>query len=491
MNSESLSKWQLISLMSRGFAMAIGVLQSFFIVRLLTVGEWGLIQIAVSVGGALGIYQHLGLASGSTKEISQAKDDNEVFKVFITSLFVRYLMTLPLAVGLYFFAGYIAVNQYSHSELILPLQLYAMVMVFQGAQSILNSVISGTKRFKHLFLYQALITFVSLVLFIPFVYSLKINGYFYAMLAFNVVSTIILGFLALKPLKTNFKFPTKKEFKHLLKELLTISLAIYAVKIIYTFWEKIGPLVLGLDLTPEVVGIFAFAMLYAKKIVNVSDAITDVNLPVLSEKFAKDLKDFKHTFASNFNKVFIAILTLGFTAVYWAPEVVKLLIGNDKYADSLSMILPLTYAFILYSFINVAKSSVIIPAKMTKEMVISFVLLILVTVGFYFGTKSIFGGLVAMCYAMLSGSLVGFVSMTLFAYGKLKYSFWNIDHTLVLIQSFAISFVMDNPILILKVVLYFIFIGLFVWGVKESGFLTSADIKRYSDKFFALKLSKK
>ncbi len=487
MNSESLSKWQIISLMSRGFAMAVGILQSFFIVRILSVGEWGLVQIAVSIGGALGIYQHLGLASGSTREISQAKNDDEVFKVFVTSLFVRYLMTLPLTIGLFFLAHYIATDKYSHPELTLPLQLYAFVMVFQGAQSILNSVISGTKRFKHLFIYQALISFVSLVLFIPFVFFYKTVGYFYAMLIFNAICTAILLVLALKPLKTKFPLPSKKEFKVLLKDLLSISLAIYVVKVIYTMWEKVGPLVLGIELTPEVVGVFAFAMLYAKKIVNVSDAITDVNLPVLSEKFAKNIEDFKSTFSSNFDKIFVVILALGFTAVYWSPEAVGLLVGGNKYDESLPLIIPLTYAFILYSFINVAKSSVIIPAKLTKEMIISFLILIGMTLGFYFGTNKILGNLPAMCYGMLFGSITGFVSMVLFSMRKLKYSFWSFKHTLILIQSFAISIVMYNPILLVKVLLFGLFIGLFAWGVSVSGFVRKSDFLRYYNKFMSLK----
>ncbi len=491
MNFESLSKWQLVSLLSRGFAMSIGILQSFFIVRMLTVGEWGLIQIAISIGGALGIYQHLGLASGSTREISQAKNDDAVFKVFLTSLFVRYMMTVPLALGLFFFSEYLSIDKYSHSELIIPLKLYAIVMVFQGAQSILNSVISGTKRFKHLFLYQALITFVSLVLFIPFVFFYKINGYFIAMLLFNTISTIVLAILALKPLKTTFPLPTKSEFKTLLKDLMTISLAIYLVKVIYTLWEKIGPLILGLELTPEIVGIFAFAMLYAKKIVNVSDAITDVNLPVLSEKFVKNLDDFKITFSQNFDKVFALILFLGFTAVYWAPQVVVVLVGSDKYTQSLQMIIPLTYAFIMYSFINIAKSSVIIPAKLTKELIVSFIILILLTLGFYYGTFQILGNLTAMCYGMLIGSLGGFASMVIFSITKLKYSFWTLDHTLLLVQSFAISMVTANPILVLKVVLYIIFFALYLWAVRESGFVKDTDFRRYTGKFLNLRLLKK
>jgi len=81
---KDLGKWQIISFISRGMSMVVGIVQSFAIIRILTVSEWGLVQLAVSIGGALGIYQHLGLASASTREISAAKEDSEVFKIFVT-----------------------------------------------------------------------------------------------------------------------------------------------------------------------------------------------------------------------------------------------------------------------------------------------------------------------------------------------------------------------------------------------------------------------
>ena len=58
----------------------------------------------------------------------------------------------------------------------LPLKLYAVTLVVQGFQSILNSVIAGTKKFRNLFLYQVAIAFVSVIVFIPFVYFYRVNG---------------------------------------------------------------------------------------------------------------------------------------------------------------------------------------------------------------------------------------------------------------------------------------------------------------------------
>ena len=148
---KELGKWQIISFISRSVAMAIGMVQGFVIAAILTKAEWGLVQLAVSIGSALGIYQHLGLASASTREISSAKNE-DIFKIFVTSAFIRYCVTLPIAVGLFISSHYLANALYKNSALELPLKIYAVTLLFQGVQSILNSVISGTKRFKRLFI---------------------------------------------------------------------------------------------------------------------------------------------------------------------------------------------------------------------------------------------------------------------------------------------------------------------------------------------------
>ena len=463
--------------------MAFGIVQSFVIVRILTVGEWGIVQIAVSIGGAFGIYQHLGLASGSTREISAAKSDTEVFKIFVTAALIRYLITIPIAIFLFFSAEALAVNKYFEPALILPIKIYAFVLLIQGIQSILNSVISGTKRFKYLFLYQSLIAVVSMFLFIPLVYYYHVYGYFYALALFNIASSLVLTYLAFKPLTCEFSLPSKSDFKILFKDLLSISLAVYVVKVIYTMWEKSGTLILGLYLSKEMVGIFAFALLYAKKLVAISDAVTDVNLPVMSEKYLKNIDEFKDLFSRNFDKIFVFILFSAFTVVYWAPEVITFVVGGNKYNPSFPYILPMVFAFAFYSFINIIKSSVFIPAKFIKDMILSFIFLLGGTIVTYLISLKTLGFLSAMSYAMLAGSCVSLIILVIATKIRLNFLVMKTSHFLLLIQSAAISLFIFVPNLYFKISFYPVFIFMFLWGVFMSGFITYADIKSSYDYF--------
>lgn len=471
-----LQKWQLVSFMSRGLALALGLIQSFAIVRILTVGEWGLIQLAVSIGGALGVYQNLGLASGSTREISAAKDDDEIFKIFVTAFVVRYLINLPLAFFLFVFADKLSTSTYDNPELANLLKIYAFVLLIQGVQSIFNSIISGTKRFNTLFIYQIVIAIFSVLVYIPLVYFYKVTGYFYALFVFNLVSSLILGFLAFKPLKTKFPLPSKADFLMLFKELMSISLAIYLVKIVYTQWEKSGPILLGLSLDETLVGIFAFAALFAKKIVNVSDAITDVNLPVFSEKYVSNIDSFKTLFKDNFNKVFMFILACAVTASYWSKELVFIAVGSERFYDylpSIDLIPILVLAFVLYSLLDIVKSSVLIPAKMTFEMIASFLSLLVVTVLSYLISASFMSNVWAMAMSMLLGTLICFILMNFFIYKKLSFRFIYHEHILLFIQIVFILFSFKTPELYIKLLLFIAYSLLFVWSLYIAKFIES------------------
>lgn len=473
-----LLKWQLVSFLSRGIAMVLGIVQSVIIARILTVSEFGLVGIVAGIGSIFGVYQHLGLASGSTREISAAKDKKEIYKIFITSVLIRYAITFPLAAGLFFMAKYLAVEKYLNPELTMPLKLYAWVLLAQGLQSLFNSLISGTQKFKHLFVYQAVIALVSVVIYVPLTLIYKINGYFVALLIFNLVSSLVLGVLALYPLRGGFALPNKNDLKRLLKDILSISLGIYLVKILFTIWQKSGPVLLGLSVTAEQVGIFSFALLYAGKLMGISDAVTDVSLPLLSKEYSVDFENFKKLFSSNFDKILAFTILASFSAIYWSREVFHFALGGNKYDASLVYVSPLIFAFVFYSLVNIIKSGIIIPAKIIKEMIISYAVLLSTTVIFYFSFSRVFGSVESMVYGMAFGSFLSFVILIISTSRKLKFSFFNINHLALILIGVLFSLLNywgNISIKLLIFVLYFLVYVAFLFFAK---FITKFHVTR-------------
>jgi len=483
---KDLGKWQIVSLLSQGLAMLLGLVETFVVIRILSVGEWGLVQLAVSIGGALGIYQHLGLVSASTREISSAKSEDDIFKIFFTASIARYCVTIPISLGLFFGAGSIAENLYHNPDLIFPLKIYGITMLFQGVQGILNSVISGTQRFKELFIYQIVIAFVNVLIFVPLVYFFKVPGYFYAFMIFNIVSSVSLAIIAFKPLKSKISLPTKEEFLRIFKEIFSISIAIYIVKILYTNWEKLGANALGLFNPAEVVAIYSFALLYAKKLMTISDSITTVNIPVFSERYVNNFKEFRDSFLKNFNKLFSVIILAGAFASYFAPEIINLLVGSEKYNEALPLIVPMVFAFVVYSFVNIINSSVLIPAKMAKSMVGSYVLLIVGTIASFFALKNFIPMLSSASWAMTIGSSVCLFFMVYWIKKKMGFSVFNLNHIVVILLSLGISFFCILEPTSTKLIAFIPVFVFLTWVLFKFNFIGKDDIFSVRNKLVSL-----
>jgi len=418
----SLGKWQIFSIISRFSALVVGLLQSVIITRILTVSEFGLVGIVGAVGALFGIAQHLGLASGTTREISASKGEEDVFKIFVSSVAIKYIITLPIALGLFILAPYLSEHVYKHSEIIFPLRLYSLVLVIQGVQSIFNSVIAGLQRFKRLFLYQACISLVSLVLYAPLVFYYRVNGYFIALTLFNVVSSFSLAFLALWPIRSHLKLPSGGEFKLIFRNVLILSLGIYFVKVLYTLWYKFGQITLGYFESLEVVGIFSFAVLYSSKLMAISDALTDVNLPVFSKEFTQNLEGFKKLFHENFDKLYVLILFAALSQIYFSKEIILFAVGS-KYSSVFPIIVPLVLAFTFYSYVNIIKSSILIPSKMIVEMSVSYFILLFTSVASFFMLSVLkFSSINSMSLALFLGSALSFISLYFMIKRGLKFN---------------------------------------------------------------------
>ena len=478
---------QVVSFASRISAMLIGIFQSLLIVNILTTSEFGLIGLVASIAGVVGIAQHLGLASSSTKEISAAKNDTEVFHIALTSISIRYLISLPTAILLIFFAGWIA-NYYSNIDLVTPLRIFGLVLLIQALQSIFNSIIAGKHEFKKLFTYQVLIAFVSLFVFLPLVYFYKVLGYFYALLIFNLIQTVALGALSLGGLKFKFSLPTRNEYKKLFVDLLKVSMAIYAVKVIFTAWQELPVLILGQDYSLETIAIFAFALNFSSKLMAISDSVTDVNLPVFSKKASDSLEEFFKSFNENFNFLYSVILVIGSLIVYWSQEILKVadyltymlakilnlnLSKNiyDKYSAAIYLFFPLIISIIFYSYLNILKSSIYVPLSRLRKLINSFILMFFLTFGLYYALLKLnyfpADGLLIMSWSLALGSFFAFVYCffdILTSYKNQIVTSKNISLTML---SFSLCFFTYFSLPVLTKLIYFSFYFLMVTFVYK------------------------
>lgn len=478
-----LVKWQFLSLISRFIAVAAGIVQGIFVVRLLSPADYGLVGIVGSVASVIGVYQHLGLASGSTREISATKSPEQAFKVFISSLLVRLSISFPLAFGLWLSAPHIANTIYHQSLIIWPLRIQALVLLLQGTQDILGAALSGSQRFKPVLIFQAAIALISLVVYVPLIYKLHFLGYFWAMLAVAFLGVCGLLIPVWQYFSVHFSWPSRAEFKRIIRAILSVGIAIYAVKIIYTFWQRLGPLFLGTAVTAAEVGFFNFALFYATKLLTVSEAFSTINLPVMTKKFVEDADGFRQVFMTNFYKIYSFVLLAAVSAVFWAPEVVYLVVDH-KYDAALPLIPPLILAFWSYGYVNLLGASVIVPAKLLWQMIGYYLVLIGGTFASFYLFRFYLDPLAAMAAATMVGGLLSLAALLIFARYYLRMTIfdrkvWTL--TAILLPLVLIYFA--NPLLVIKVLVFCLLLFIYGFQIQRNGIFDFRKMIKWKKQF--------
>lgn len=446
---------QFVSFISRVLAMFLGIFQSLLIVNILSVTEYGVIGLVTAIAGIAGITQHLGLAASSTKEISQAKSGNEILNVVLASLSIRLMISVPVSLFLIFGAYYIS-DMYKNTELVFPLQAFGFVTLIQAFQSIMNSVISGTQRFKMLFTYQVLIAVLSLIIYVPLVYNFKLEGYFYSIIIFNLAQTLILTYLAFKGQGIKFHLPKLKEIVMISKTLLKISLVVYLVKILFTLWQEVPIVYLSRFYSLEMIALFTFAFNLASKLMTISDSVTDVNLPVYSKESQENYQGFLKDFRENFLIMYFIILFIGISISFWGHQILQLVdmfmyfvgivsglnLSKNiflRFSPSLVFFTPLIISIIFYSFINILKSSVFVPLEKLRSLTIMYALLLLLTALTFVILESINSTMINMAIALGVGALGSFLYAIF--YLKTQFGFYLLKTNVTLFTLYSVLLV--------------------------------------------------
>jgi predicted neutral ceramidase superfamily lipid hydrolase len=170
------------------------------------------------------------------------------------------------------------------------------------------------------------------------------------------------------------------------------------------------------------------------------------------------------------------VVFFAYSAIYWAYEIVTVLIGSEKYNAALPIMMPMVFAFIFFSLTNIVDASIAIPAKLKRQMVLGFLSMLFSTIVFYLLSFRFLSPLISMSYAMLIGAGVGFLIFSLLLQRRLNFKFLDHSHALILLQAFAISYVNFLANFYLKLLVYIVFNLLYLYAVNSAGFITRQDI---------------
>ncbi len=468
------ARTQFLSLVTKAVTTVFGIIQSLIVVRILTTGEFGLVGLVMSIGGVIGVSQHLGIVDGAIREIAvlQGKGKQEISKVFWVSHIVRQLVTIPLSLGLMIGAAWIGGTLYHRPEIIPYIQLFAAVLILQGLQDVLGATLTGTKQFASLYMVQAVTAAFNIFIFAYFTKFYGILGFFWAVILTTAIMVGWFTWIVLRHLK-GFLFPFHRSYIATYgRRIMRIGVYMYVARIFYVVWQRLPLLLLGGTLAAHELGYLNISLTFGSKLTIIAMALSEVNLSWLSSLFASEKKEFERIVARTMHRVVVLMSLLTFVLLFFTPEILHYVI--PKYLPAQSMILIMTSAFFLYSLIDIGTSSLFVAADKPKLRAIVF--------GLMTGLTALTMGTLVMvradallsAWTVFAGALAAFVAMVILARLKFKINIVTTPLAVILIALLgSLAWLLTGPGLTWRILTFFLLTAALVWETYHSKLLPS------------------
>ncbi len=359
-----LARTQVLSLVTKAITTVLGIIQSIIVVRILSPAEFGLVGLVMSIGGVVGVTQHLGIVDGAIREIAVLKNKQEIGKVFWVSQLVRQVVTIPVSLVLLVLAGFVA-SLYGRPEITNYLQLFAGILVLQGLQDVLGATLTGMKRFVALYVVQIVTAAINIVAFGYLTWRFGIAGFFWAIALTTFIMVALLALIVRRDLQGNLSWPSWQELAGFGRRVMKIGAFMYASRIFFAVWQRLPILLLGGVLTADELGYLNVSLTFGSRLAIIAMALSEVNLAWMSSLFVTQRQEFQQVVTRNMHRMLVLMMMLTLLLLFFTPEILHYIIGSE-YLPAQPLILVMTTAFFLYALTDIGTSSVFVPANQPR-----------------------------------------------------------------------------------------------------------------------------
>lgn len=416
-----LARTQFLSLFTKAVTTALGIAQSIIVIRILSPAEYGLVGLVMSVGGVIGVSQHLGIVDGAIREIAVLKSRREVGKVFWVSHLVRQAVTIPLSVGLLLLAGVIAKQVYGRPEITLFLQIFAGVLTLQGLQDVLGATLTGMKKFVSLYVIQIVTATLNVAVFGYLTWRLNITGFFLAIVLTTSIMIILLAGVITRALRHNLGLPSWDDVKHYGWRVMRIGAFMYLARIFFIVWQRLPILLLGGVLAAEELGYLNVSQTFGSKLTIIAMALAEVNLSWMSSLYTSGQREFKQVLTRNMRRVLLVMMLIVLVLLFFTPEILRYVIGG-QYGPAQPIILVMTLGFFLYALTDIGSSSLFVSADQPKLRAYTYGLMTAIS-GVAIALLLLKPDPFLATLAVLAGALVSYVATVLIAQRRFGINF--------------------------------------------------------------------
>lgn len=461
----------MLSLSAKAVTTLLGIIQSIIVVRILSPGEFGLVGLVMSVGGVIGVSQHLGIVDGAIREIAVLKKKREIGKVFWVSHVVRQIVTIPLSVGLLLLAGVIAQKIYNRPEITTYLQIFASVLVLQGLQDVLGATLTGIKKFKQLYGVQVATAAINIAVFGWLTWQFGVAGFFWAVVITTAVMVAWYFAILARELRGFSSWPSLADMQGYGRKLLRIGLYMYAARIFFVVWQRLPLLVLGGVLAAEELGYLNVSLTFGSRLTIIAMALAEVNLAWMSSLFVQKPEEFRRVTARNMQRVLGVMAALTLALLFFTPEILRYIIGAE-YLPAQGLIYVMTAGFFLYALTDIGTSSVFVAGDKPRLRAQVYGLMMLVTGVVTIWLLATTPRAFPAALGVMAGAAAAYLLMLLLARQKFQVSFLTprLGVMAGVVPASAL-WLLTEPGFFVRLGGFVLLIGYVVWEVKRSGLL--------------------
>lgn len=457
-----LGKTQFFALITKGVTTALGIIQSIIVIRLLSKGEFGLIGLVMSIGGVIGVSQHLGIVDGAIREIAVLKNRQEIAKVFWVANITRQLVTIPLSLLLFFFSGAIA-NLYDRPDITPYIQIFALILILQGLQDVFGATLTGLKKFIILYAVQIVTAAINIAVFAYLTWRFTVVGFFWAIVVTTALMVVLFGISIIHSLRHEWQQITWADIRKYGRQLMKIGIFMYIARIFFVVWQRLPLIVLGTIFTAEQLGDLNISLTFGSKLTIIAMALSEVNLAWMSSLFATRNEEFQRVVTRNMHRVLVVMTLLTLVMIFFTPEILHYIIGAE-YLTAAPLIYVMTFAFFLYSLIDIGTSSVFVSADRSNWRAVAYAIMLAITGGAT-GIIILFDPTPFMSsLAVVMGAIAAYVYMVFTAYKKLNVALLN-KHLALFLGALVLSilWLLTEPSLEARIIIFAILMTYIGW----------------------------
>ena len=363
------------------------------ILKILTAQEYGEIGIVLSIASFFGIAQHMGINSGTIREIARCDSRLEVSFTFVVSLGFRLLLLIPVAISLYLLSPLISIGIYNNESMIEYLRFMAFIMIVKGLSGNYYALLLALMEYRIYYWVNIIFAIFASGLLVLMTYSNSTSGYFNATLLSQTILLLTLVIIGSYKLKIKLIIPNKSEFKKIFINIYSISMQVYVIKIANEVRSRGMVAILGAYFTPVIAGQFYFALRIAESFAKVVKSITTVSMPYFSKLYKNTIEDYSLAFKRNFNRTTLIIAILTMLLICYTSEIMRIMVG-DKYEHGyqlLPVMIGASYFRLIGAYIgtNYFVSSGNLGVSVKINLLSVFVMLVLTLLSIHSGAMAV------------------------------------------------------------------------------------------------------